>query len=174
MPIESVHIGRQVVKVGDRLIANENAKNHSICRPGQVVTVVILGASPREPLVGLYSPRTYDSWHSLNGRVRDNHGFWATAECLLDNFCLLQPSVMKINQNISFRNRNLKGMACRIVEKSDSFSVAFVELEENIGAGSADGRGKVGHCVIVPIVAIKTEDGEGGTIDWFPPDPQNV
>jgi hypothetical protein len=61
----------------------------------------------------------------------------------------------KVKEDFTYRGRNLKGMPFRFIGVLPSNEHAVVEFHEDVGGHSADGHGKKGHCVVLPLEAIK-------------------
>lgn len=145
----NIDVGKFKVREGSSLVANRHAETHSICRKGERVKVVgVVKHGPDGTLIGIRSPQVNKGWHSLEGMVEEGHGLWCTIDCIADNFELDEP-IYKICGTVEVKKKNLHGMKCRILSTNKNGEFAFVEVEENVGGGSADGQGKMGHCVIV-------------------------
>jgi hypothetical protein len=153
----STVVNGKTVKVGDEYTATVNAASSEICPSGtKVVVNCIVRKADMRVLIGLLSvDKGVVGWHSLDDRVPPHHGYWASRQCLADNF---EPANVQyvVNADFTYKGRNLKGMKCRILNMGRTFpDVTFVEMEENVGGGSADGRGKLGHCVIADTRSLK-------------------
>lgn len=60
-----------------------------------------------------------------------------------------------IKADLIFRKRNLKGRTAVVVLPTDPDGDTGIELPDDLGAGSLDGRGKAGHCLYVPVKALE-------------------
>jgi len=60
-----------------------------------------------------------------------------------------------VNADVQHKKHSLKGMKCTLLRDIGHGEYSFVELEEDVGGGSADGLGKSGHCVLVPAESLK-------------------
>lgn len=143
---QHVTIGDMILRVGDRLKVNGRGEDNGLGRNGEIIKVISI-KNDGGILIGLYSDRRHNGWGDLDGAVPSRQGFWATRDCVMDNFSILA-NEYEICADHMHHKRNLKGLSCKILHTfGDGFS--FVELEENVGGGSADGLGKAGHCVVV-------------------------
>lgn len=71
-----------------------------------------------------------------------------------------------IRRDFNFKNKNLKGMKGNLINKIPTRDGYFVELETDVGGGSADGLCGTGRCVVVPEHIL---DWQPETIsDWQP------
>jgi hypothetical protein len=167
---DAVTIGRRRVMVGDCLIANDNAEYHEICRSKTEVKIHCINRNGDETLLGLYSENPLSGWHDLEGQVPNRHGYWATRDCLIDNFSLKREDYT-IKEDTVFKGVSLKGMSCRLLHVNKR-GLCFVELDKNVGGGSADGLGKKGHCVVMhksALEAAETKDKKKAftlTLQW--------
>jgi len=99
--------------------------------------------------VSLYSPHKHiDGWSDLSGKVKNGHG-WCVKTKDLSSLVDRDDRVYEIGYGVSYRGKNLKGKLCKVVADIED-NMAFVELQEHVGGCSADGLGKMGHCVAIP------------------------
>ena len=61
-------------------------------------------------------------------------------------------------KDFNFKKRNLKGMRCKVIHHNRSHGQSFVEFDEDVGGGSADGLGKTGFCVALPSELLENVD----------------
>lgn len=106
-----------------------------------------------EASIGLISAVRQPNWHGLDGATDHGHGWWVTHSELAGNFREIASNVV-ITKTIMYKKHNLKGLKANTITRDSTGKFYFVELEENVGGGSADGLGKHGHCVMVPTNAI--------------------
>ena len=140
----SITIAGRVYTIGDVLRSNARAAKLGLC-PENVPVVV--KAITDSGLVGLHSRKAYADWGDLEGTVPPHTGYWAAPDAVVDMFDKVDNSFM-IRGSAKFKKKSLSGMKCRVIAPLDG-NLCFVELEENVGGGSADGLGKKGHCVLV-------------------------
>jgi hypothetical protein len=84
-------------------------------------------------------------------------GLWIDSGTLFSFFELFHCQKM-ITEDFNFKKRNLKGMKCRILCHDSKQDQCFVELDDNVGGGSADGLGKTGHCVVLSSSLLKNAE----------------
>lgn len=128
--------------------ANKSAQSRGVCKCDQIVEVRTLRVGECV-LIGLYSPQSIKGWGDLDGMVPQGHGSWQDSRYLLNFFELIQQDKV-VAKDFNFKKRNLKGMRCKVVHYNRSQGHSFVEFDENVGGGSADGLGKAGFCVVLP------------------------
>lgn len=136
------------IRINDKLIANKYAQENGICRCGDIVEVKSF-LFDKFTFIGLYNSRKIKSWSDLDGAVPQGHGLWQNAKHIFNSFELINQKKI-ITTDFNFKKRNLKGMRCKVVHYDYSREQSFVEFEEDIGGGGADGLGKMGHCVVLP------------------------
>lgn len=142
------------IRLGDILKARRTAAKNGICESGESVTVHLIKDVDGEIFIGLYCDNSYSSWGNLDGAVLQKHGLWFKDKTLLDNF-ELEENDFVVDSDFLFKNRNLKGMKCKILSSNSANGHCFAKFEENIRGGGADGLCKAGHCVIVPNEILK-------------------
>lgn len=142
---QSIKIAERIINVGDRLRGNMNAPERGLCPEDHIVTVQYI---TDEGMVGLYSERRLSGWSDLDGEVPNRQGFWASRDCIHDNFVPVDVGLV-VKRPVKFKNRDLQGMKCKILRALGDRKHVFVEMEENVGGGSADGLGRAGHCVLL-------------------------
>ena len=133
--------------IGHKVRATSDAERNEICTEGTICTVKAL-KNDGYTLVGLYSTKRIPSWGSLDGMVPPRQGFWASIDCIVDNFSISDTG-FEIVKPTRFHGRNLLGMPCKLINTNRDDEIALVELDKNVGGGSADGLGKRGHCIVV-------------------------
>jgi len=148
---QSIKIAGKIIRVGDRLRGNYSAPERGFGREGDMVTVIRITSDKR---LGIRSEKRLEGWGDLDGLVPRRQGYWATREVIHDNFDLVEPKFI-VNANVQHKKHSLKGMKCTLLRDIGDGEYSFVELEENVGGGSADGLGKAGHCVLVPAGSLK-------------------
>lgn len=111
-------------------------------------------------------------------------GLWQDSRFLLNFFEPVQQDKVVV-KDFNFKKRNLKGMRCKVLHHNRSHGQSFVEFDEDVGGGSADGLGKTGFCVALPSELLENVDEspkddpkekkksvEGAVeVDELPPDP---
>lgn len=145
---ELVVIGDRRIKIGDKLRSNNNANDNGLCPPNMLVTVKTF-RNDGEILIGLCSDQRVDGWGNLDGKVLSRTGYWASRDCIMDNFDYLTND-HEVIEDYKFKGVNLRGMSCVLLHHDQRNGQCFVELDEDVGGGSADGMGRKGHCVVVP------------------------
>lgn len=124
--------------------SNANAPKIGLCPEGVEVKIKTICD---KGLVGLQSPKPFEGWSSLEGIVPRGCGYWASHDTVVELFDKMSSDFV-IKGPAKFKKKSLDGMKCRPIA-SVGPGLYFVELEENVGGGSADGLGKKGHCVLV-------------------------
>jgi hypothetical protein len=151
----SIKIGDFIISTGMQVRARDSAQEVGIAPAGVTASVYKIMQGGNNPFIGLYTggKPVYDyDWHDFEGEVEECSGHWVELNNLLKYFDI-QSQNARITKDIYIRNRNLKGMVGKIVAIGE---LAFVELNEDVGGCSADGLGKAGHCVAVPVHAIES------------------
>lgn len=136
------------VCVKDRLRANKHAQANGVCKCGEIVEVKSFLIGERI-IVGLYSNHHIKNWSDLDGAVPVGQGLWLDSKFLFNSFDLIHQEKI-VSTDFNFKKRNLRGMRCKVVHYDNKRKQSFVEFEENVGGGGADGLGKMGHCVVLP------------------------
>lgn len=145
---KQVKIGNKHIRVGDKVRSTGRASENGICNNDWIFTVYTI-THDDDILIGLYSTRRVKGWADLDGQVPRRQGFWASVDCIIDNFELIRNDHV-INGDVTFRGKQLNGMRCKVLHIDKRSHDAFVEVEKDVGGGSADGNGRSGHCVVVP------------------------
>lgn len=146
--LEFVVIDTNMISIGSKLIANSKADRRGICQCNEVVTVIKIKVED-QPYIGVYSDCSHSLWGTLDGNTEDHRGIWLEGNSIFKYFSLISDNIT-INKDFKFKNKNLKGMNCKILHQDKRNNQYFVEFIDNIGGGSADGMGKTGHCVVLP------------------------
>ncbi len=146
---ECIFIDNKMILVGSKLVANSKADRRGICRNNEVVTVIKIKIEDHIPYIGVHSENEHSLWGTLDGHLEDKHGLWLKGNSLFSYFNIITDSIT-IGKDFNFKNKNLKGMDCKILHQDKRNNQYFVEFLDNIGGGSADGLGKSGHCVAIP------------------------
>jgi hypothetical protein len=147
---QSIKIAGKIIRVGDRLRGNYSAPERGLGREGDLVTVVQI----QNNMVGLRSEKRLEGWGDLDGTLPQRQGYWATRDCIHDNFELVESKFI-VNADVQYKKHSLKGMRCTLLRDIGHGEHSFVELEKDVGGGSADGLGKSGYCVLVPAGSLK-------------------
>lgn len=163
--LKQVRVGDKTVCVGDKIRSKRQAVENEVCGENLMCEVKII-RDDGPMLIGLESSIRVRGWHDLDGLTKNGHGFWATRDCLLDNFELLSANYT-ISEDLEFKGHNLKGMNCKVIHISDRIGSAFVEVDKDIGAGSADGMGRRGRCVAVPLNRLTRVKDNESTEKWI-------
>lgn len=142
--------------LNDKLRANKSAQAKGICKCDDIVEVRTLRVGERIH-VGLYSHQQISGWGDLDGMVPSRQGLWQDSRFLLSFFELIHQDKV-VAEDFNFKKRNLKGMRCKVVHHNGSRGQSFVEFDEDVGGGSADGLGKTGFCVALPSELLKNVD----------------
>jgi len=101
--------------------------------------------------IGIYSEKPMIGWHDLNGAVPDNCGYWVDPRHFA-NGCFKRGATNDkyyVRDTFVFKKRDLRGMCCKPIVNIGSDHL-FVEFTLDIGGSSCDGKGKSGHCLILP------------------------
>lgn len=159
MPEQCV-VGDWIIRVGDCLIANGLAQSSGICNEGTEIKVLIIQETGEDKnyLIGIESKTKIEHWHNLDGKTRHCRGYWIRSRNLLKHFDYSASEKLVIADEIKFRRSSLKGMSCKLLISDPRHNICFVELEKNIGAGGADGLGRGGHCIQIPMSALKKKE----------------
>jgi len=145
--------GKATIVIGDRWISNELSFGNGVCHVGTEVVVKKLKQS-HSTFVGVEAiGKSVVNWGNLEGDTPPGKGWYFTTETFIENFTLLKSNFVVAN-GTKFNGVDISGMKCRLLSKSKLLRCAFVELECNVGGGSADGGGRTGHCVPLPESAI--------------------
>ena len=140
-------IGNITVNVGDAFVITETGYRNGFGVSGsRLIVKCIIDRGT----IGMYSKKKVNGWHELDGRVEHGHGYYFTEHNFMDGSLKKESTRFIINEAFSFNNMDLTGKECVLLHTDKDTTVCFVELEENVGAGSADGLGKQGHCVMIP------------------------
>lgn len=137
----------EVVDIGAVFISTEKARQLGICKEGVTVTVVEMSSNTLNTYsVGVCSDIPVSGWHNLSGKTKSKHGYWLQPQDLATGFERVN-SILRIAENVVFNGVNISGKKCRLLKEVGSLGCKFVELEEYVNGGSADGLGKPGHCI---------------------------
>jgi hypothetical protein len=136
--------------------ANKHAQSKGICKWDDIVEVRSLRVGERVH-VGLYSHQPINGWGDLDGMVPSRQGLWQDSRHLLNFFELIHQDKVVV-EDFNFKKRNLKGMRCKVIHHNSSHGQSFVEFDEDVGGGSADGLGKAGFCVVLPSELLENAD----------------
>jgi hypothetical protein len=131
--------------VEDKLKANKEAQVRGVCTCDEIVEVRAIKHDDRN-YIGIYSDIKHKGWGDLGGLVSSGHGLWQDSRYIFGSFALIHKEKL-ITKDFSFKNKNLKGMKCKLLHHDDKRGQSFVEFDSNVGGGSADGLGKSGHCI---------------------------
>ena len=74
---------------------------------------------------------------------------WRDSRNILDFFNLVRQEKI-VAADFNYKKRNLKGMRCVVIHHDSKNKQNFVEFDDDVGGGSADGLGRMGHCVVLP------------------------
>ena len=144
---EHITIAGVKIYLGDKLRANKSAQSRGVCKCDEIVEVRTFRIGDRVH-IGLYSHQPIKGWGDLDGMVPPRQGLWQESRYLLNFFDLIQQDKVVV-KDFNFKKKNLRGMRCKVVY--DNYrGQSFVEFDEDIGGGSADGLGKSGYCVGLP------------------------
>jgi len=138
-------------RVGDKFQANRKAERNGLCLTGVVISIVVITDDYH---VGVGSEQDVAGWHTLDRRVKMHRGYYLEVSSLFDLFDPIETELV-VDEGVFFKGRDLKGMSCKPLRTIENGKLSFVELSENVGAGGADGLGKIGYCVLVPSEKIK-------------------
>jgi hypothetical protein len=139
----------KIFHIGDKFKANRSASNAGIANTGETVTLVTSQTVNNRLILGIYSEKSNKSWGDLDGAVPLYHGLWIRITEFHDFFVAVSESFI-IEEDFNFKNKNLRGMRCKLLHKNSSKDECFVEFDIDVGGGSADGMCKTGRCVVVP------------------------
>lgn len=150
--LRSIEVMGSTLYVGTTLRSNHNACKNRVCSEDYLVKIICISTYEG---IGLRSDKPIISWGDLGGITPSYQGYWATPDCIYTNFDIIREE-MVVHHNIQYKNRNLNGMKCTLLKNIDINHTrhSFIELEENVGGGSADGLGKIGYCVPVPTTSL--------------------
>ena len=145
-----IEVGNRTFSVGDKFTANAEAESSNICAKGHVITLRIISDDPE---VGISSDIEMPNWGDLDGTISDGHGLWITIDSFINCFTVPSNRKVVVSGDMQYKKQNLRGMKGKLLKNVNGCGEdhCFVEMESNIGAGSADGLGKKGHCVLVPM-----------------------
>jgi hypothetical protein len=137
--------------LGDIITLNQRAEDSHVAKAGTKVELYMRHFDYGDEMVGLYSSSGIPGWGDLDGEVSTGKGWWINIDELRS---MVESPIMdkrrnRISKDFEFNGRNLKGLEgvpLALIETGEM----FIELDENVGGGSADGLGKRGHCVLVP------------------------
>ena len=140
----SINILGKTYTIGDVLHSNAQASKVGLCSKGLKVKIQCIKDSG---LIGLVSQEPIKSWGDLEGAVPPGCGYFVASDSIGDLFFIVEENFV-VRGDVKYKKKSLAGMKCRLIAPL-SGDLCFVELEENVGGGGADGLGKKGHCVLV-------------------------
>ena len=143
--LKTIEFNDFVIKVGDKFRAKEGSSTPDGCTENCTVRVEYITGSG---LIGLYSECLIEGWGDLDGRVKYGHGFFIQEDYLCKYFRPFKTE-FTIQKAIKHKGHNLQGMKCKLIKSLRHTQHVFVEVDKNIGAGGADGLGKLGHCILI-------------------------
>ena len=145
------------IKEGTKLIA----LGHAPLMKGDKLTIVAFSSDGK--LVGLRNDsRQIDGWGNLDGLVAPHTGVWIAIKDL-SKYTEILENTIEITGDFTFKGKNLKGKKGKLLHENQSTGETFIEFDEHIMGGAADGLGKAGHCAAVPIE--KTSLSSGKVVD---------
>jgi hypothetical protein len=169
--IPSGTIDGKKIRIGDRFkITREGiaAKIGSV--DGEIFEIRTISIQFKDPSgqtayqIGLEGERKEGNRSNLDGKCPPFQGIVITSPMFFVFFERADVKSKFIGADFEFRNRNLVGMGCRVLQgiESDPDNV-FVEFEEDVGGCCGDGLGKSGHCLLISknILRDKIEEIEG-------------
>jgi hypothetical protein len=141
-------VNDKVVDIGAVFRSTEMARSLGICEKGVTVTVVEISKSIPSGTysVGVCSDIPVSGWHNLSGKTPSQQGYWIQPQELSTGFERTN-STLRVAENVVFNGVNISGKKCRLLKEVRPLGCKFVELEEYVNGGSADGLGKPGHCI---------------------------
>lgn len=145
--------GGPLLRVGQKL---EALTTEPSWNAGDKLELVAFGGDPGEPLPHLFGIAVEipsPGFHDMNGFLDGPRGYWLKFGSFERYFKTASSEKVEISSECSFRRHKLKGKSGIVLSKNEK--EAIVELDENIGAGSGDGVGKKGHCVVLPLNVLK-------------------
>ena len=149
-----IKINGALYKIGSKFVAKPICHERGICAPYEIVTLRTSKSTDMKNLVGIYSDINHgDLWSSLDGLVNKGQGLWIEKKeffFLFDPHETMVDGMVTVEKDFFFKNRNLKGMRGRIINSYPTRDGYFVELETDVGGGSADGMCGSGRCVVIP------------------------
>lgn len=146
-----------IVKVGDTVRSTFKSGKKGICTPG--ICFVI---EQFQDIAGEAATDDYTVYSVLIKTIASPSRLSVTIENFVNSFVkgAIGPLVAEeifekaeIKESYKFKNKNLKSLFGKVIKKASGY--CFLELDENVGGGSADGLGKNGHCVAVPLEIVK-------------------
>jgi hypothetical protein len=156
--LKEIQVGNRILKVGDKLKAINSPAAKCPCPPQSIVWVACIRKEGSAIEIGLRSEKAIDHWHNLNGMTEGYHGWWANRDVITECFVPVT-SQHVVTKEVEFKGKNLKGKKCKLLGSNRRLNYCFVEFEENVGGSGADGLGKSGHCVQLPVDALKEAKG---------------
>jgi hypothetical protein len=149
---EYISINNKIFTAGQKFVANKYAESNSYCNTGLVVSLECIKMDGGENLIGISSEKPVPHWHDLEGRVSDKYGYWVRSKPFLQCFNIVGVQKMVVKGDVLHKQINLNGKKCKVLKNiiaPNGNKYSFVEMEENVNGGSADGLGKHGHCIIL-------------------------
>jgi len=143
--LKTIEFNDFVIKVGDKFRVKKGSSTPDGCPTNCIVKVECITS---DGLIGLYSKHAIEGWSDLNGRVNYEHGLYVQAKYVYKNLDIIKTE-FTIQKAIKHKGHNLQGMKCKLIKSLRHTQHVFVEVDKNIGAGGADGLGKLGHCILI-------------------------
>lgn len=140
------------LNIGSKLKLNKRGSVADLGRIGDIAKIVEIRLARHVTdskilIVRIGNPHL--NWGNLDGMVPNRTGMQLYLGDLLHYFDLSNTSEkVYISKDLTFKNRNLKGLDCKMLATLPNGD-RFVEFKEDIGGCSCDGLGKRGHCITV-------------------------
>jgi len=148
--MKSVTINDRVVRLGDTLISNKNARGIGLPSNRYIKVFIINKRSEGDIVIGLLDKQLNEGWHDLDGTIRSGSGYWLSGKELFRYFKLHRSSeLVIIKGDFLFRKKNLKGKRGTLLAALPDCNEGMVEFDEYVEGCSCDGLGKAGHCLVV-------------------------
>jgi len=112
------------------------------------------------PRIAVVRQGCHDRWGSLDDEVDSGTGLVFRATNFLKYFDIKQTRV-KVLKHTTPAGVKMDGRRGTLLAYMSDGEHCFVEFDENIGGGSADGLGKDGHCLLLRHDAIKRVSKRG-------------
>jgi hypothetical protein len=149
------------LRVGDKCVITERGRRNckKSLNPSDILTIgkIVLSDEKEMSNIGVISTREIGGFHDLDGMTSNGHGYYFRMTNFLKGHFELLGREMIVASNWNFRGRNFKGMKCKFITNVVS-GLSYVEFDEDVGGGAADGLGKAGRCVMVPQGILKSAE----------------